>query len=130
MTQEVAEREALSLAAELHEVEEIESKAAERSKEIRESLLNILVNSPFKAVTLRETGEVFTVAERESLVLKNERSALAWAYENPEARMKLDTSAAIKVIKMGKIKWGAIEIKAHLRVSKPKARTVESVEER
>lgn len=121
MTQELAEREALSLAAELHEVEEIESKAGERAKEIRAAILNILLNSPFKAVTLKKTGEVYTVAERASLVLKNERSALAWAYENPEARMKLDSAAAIKVIKMGKIKWGAIEAKLYLRVSKPKA---------
>ena len=88
-------------------------------KEMRMRLLENMKSQSVRRVDL-ENGDSYIIAHRDSLVIKNERMAFAWANENPEARMKLDTSAALKVVKMGGIKWATIEPKEQLRITRAK----------
>lgn len=103
----------------LHIAEEELALLDAKVKEMRARLLENLTSQGVRRVDL-ENGDSYVIAHRDSLIIKNERAAFAWANENPEARMKLDTSAALKVVKMGGIKWAAIEPKEYLRITRAK----------
>lgn len=119
MESELIEREPQSLAAELQEIEEIIDEQEQRAKELRAALLDQLQHSPFKKVVLKD-GTSYVIGERDNLVIKNKISAQKWAFENPEARMKLDAAKALEIARMGKSKLFDVETTYHLRVTKPK----------
>jgi hypothetical protein len=90
----------LNLASELHHIERLLGELEARKDGIRERLLANLKEQGVKSVRL-DNGDLYVRAERMKLIVKDERKAMAWALENPEARMKLDTSAALIVARQG-----------------------------
>ena len=109
----------LTLATELHAIESNIALLDERAKELRAKLLETLESQHIQRVDL-ENGDKYLVYPRNKLVIKNAMSAKKWGEENPEARMKLDTSAAIEVALTGKIKWATVEKENYLRISRSK----------
>jgi hypothetical protein len=95
----------LTLAEELYAIEYRIAGLEERKDAIREQLMQNLKEQGVKSVRL-ENGDMYIRAERMKLVIKDERKAMQWALENPEARMKLDTSAALTVARMGEKCFG------------------------
>lgn len=118
-TKEVVKATPQTQAVQLREAEMDLELIEARVKELRQNLLDNLKSQGVRRVDL-ENGDSYIIAQRDNLVITNERSALAWAFENPEARMKLDTSAALKVAKMSKLKWAKVETKEHLRITRAK----------
>lgn len=118
-TKEVTKVEPQSLATQLHEIEEGIALDEARAKVLRELLLENLQSQGVKFVRLAN-GDSYTVAERNNLVIKNQISATKWAMENPEARMKLDTSKALEIAKQGKSKIFGVEKTYSLRISRAK----------
>lgn len=117
-SKELASVQPIPLAAELYEVEHTLAIFEKRRDEIRDRLLKSLLAQGVQFVRL-ENGDGYSVAHRSKLVVKNTRSAQAWALENPEARMKLDTGAALKVAKMGS-KIFTVEDSPYLKITRAK----------
>lgn len=108
-----------TLATELQSIEHNLALFEERRDKIRQDLLASLKAQGVRRVDL-ESGDSYIIAHRDSLIVSNTMAAQKWALENPEARMKLDTSAALKVAKSGKLKWAKVEDKEHLRITRAK----------
>lgn len=89
-------------------------------KAMREALLESLQKQGVRRVDL-ENGDSYVVYPRNKLVIKDKMAAMKWATENPEARMKLDNSAAIEVAQTGKLKWAKVEQEEYLRISRAKS---------
>lgn len=91
----------------------------EREEEVKESLKQILQYQGVRRVDLKD-GRSYILYPKDSLKIKDKMAAQKWWLENPEARGKIDTSAAIEVAKSGKLKWAKVETHEYLRVSNKK----------
>lgn len=90
----------VSLASELSGIERQLAVWETRKDEIRAELLNIMKTQGIRSVRL-DSNEWYIRAQRNKLIIKDQHKAKQWALENPEARMKIDTSAALEVARMG-----------------------------
>lgn len=70
----------------------------EEEKKLRAELFDNLKRQGVKSVKL-EDGTLFVITERQTLKVKDPEKAFAWAMENPQARMKIDTAAALSVFR-------------------------------
>ncbi len=108
-----------TVAAKLFEVESQIAEWEEARKLLRTELLHSLAKQGVKSLKL-ENGDTYTVYPLKSVKITNERSALAWAYENPEARMKIDPAKLKQAVEVGGVKFAKITVEDHLRVSRAK----------
>lgn len=104
----------------LWDLEATIKKMEDEAHTLRDYLLQDLKSRGIRRADL-ENGDSYIVYPRNKLVIKNEMSAQKWWMENPEARGKMDTSKAIEVALMGKLKWAKIEKEEYLRISRQKA---------
>ena len=109
----------ITLATELHEIENNIALFDKRAKELRAQLLESLTAQNVRRVDL-QNGDSYVVYPRNNLIVKDEFAAQKWGMENPEARMKLNTSKAIEVALKGKLKWATVEKENYLRISRAK----------
>lgn len=89
-----------TIAEALYNVEVMIANLEEKKDEFRTQLMQNLKEQGVKSVRL-DNGDMYIRAQRLKLVIKDEGKARVWALENPEARMKLDTSAALEVARLG-----------------------------
>lgn len=105
----VKEYNAPSLAEELYVLENQGKAIAERVTEIRTELLAALKHQGVRYIRL-DNGDAYTRAQgKRKLVVKNQLKAMKWATENPEARMKIDTGAAMDCAMDGSLPFFAVE---------------------
>lgn len=98
MKTELTKVEPRTLATELALIQGQMGLLKEREDEIKEALLATLQHQGVQSIKL-ENGTMYVRNQRTSLKVKNEAKAWAWAMENPTARMKVDTAAALAVFR-------------------------------
>ncbi len=108
-----------SVAAKLYEVESKIAEWEEARKILREELLSSLAQQGVKSLKLAN-GDSYTVYPLKTVKVTNERAALSWAYENPEARMKIDPTKLKQAVEIGGVKFAKITVEDHLRVNRAK----------
>lgn len=108
-------------ATELHDLENTIALFEKRAAELRAQLFKTLKEQGVRRVDL-VTGESYVIYPRNKLVVKSELAAKRWALENPEARMKLDTSKAMEVALSSKLKWATVKKEEYLRISRAKSK--------
>lgn len=91
----------LTIASNLFIVESEIDRLEKRKKELRDQLMEKLKDQGVVSVRL-ENGIQYIRSQRHSLKILDAKKAVAWGSENIEARMKLDSSAALKALKLDK----------------------------
>lgn len=105
----------LTIAEQLRIVEEKAEVLEEKRQELRSALLESLKRQGVKSVRL-DSGDMYVRASRARLVVTNQSAAMAWGRENPEARMKLDSSAAIEAVKRDLVTFGSLAYTEYLTI--------------
>lgn len=118
-TKELTKTQPLTLATKLHSIESDIAALQEAAKDLRHQLLQTMTSQSVRRIDL-ENGDQYLVYPKKTLVIKDEMAAQKWFLENPEARAKLDTTAAMKVALSGKLKWAKVETSDYLRISRVK----------
>lgn len=67
-------------------------------KELKETLFKSLKSQKVRSLKL-EDGTTYIISERQTLKVKDEDKAWEWAMENPHARLKIDSGAALLVFR-------------------------------
>lgn len=118
-TKELATIEPKSLAAQLWGIEQELERLTEVKDEIRDKLLESLQSQSVKFIRL-DNGDSYSVAERQTLKVKDVAKAEKWAEDN--SCWKLDTTKILKIVRreLKMPKFFGIESKQYLTIKRAK----------